>query len=57
MHPHKLGDGTKLSGVVDTADEEWPHGNVMKFNMTKYNVLHLGRASPGINTGWGMNRR
>lgn len=53
MQPPKLGDGTKLSGVVD----EWPHRNDMKFNVTKCEVLHLGRANPGVNTGWGMNRR
>lgn len=30
-----IGGGTKLSGMVDAVDEEWLHGNVMKFNVTK----------------------
>lgn len=46
MQPHKFGDGTKLRGVVETADEEWSHRNVMKFNMAKCKVLHLGQGKP-----------
>jgi len=54
----KFADDTKLEGVVNTSEdcaaiqrdldriETWAESNLMKFNMGKCRVLHLGRSNP-----------
>jgi len=54
----KFADDAKLGGVVDTPEdcatihgdldrlESWVERNLMKFNMGKCRVLHLGRNNP-----------
>ncbi|KAJ7396295.1 rna-directed dna polymerase from mobile element jockey-like [Pitangus sulphuratus] len=55
---HKLADGTKLSGLGDTHEEQdviqgdldkfekWAGRNLMLFNKTKYKVLPLAWGNP-----------
>ncbi|KAK4816666.1 hypothetical protein QYF61_019902 [Mycteria americana] len=68
VHHHKLGQDTKLSGVVDTLEgrdaiqrdlyrlERWACANLMKSNKAKCKVLHLGRGNPKygyrLGDGW-----
>ena len=63
----KFAEETKLSGAVDTLEErgaiqreldrleKWTRVNFMKFKKAKGNILHLGRAIPGISTECGMS--
>ncbi|PKU37364.1 adamts-like protein 1 [Limosa lapponica baueri] len=63
----KFADDSKLTGVVVTCLrdrdaiqrdlnrlEKWAHGNLMRFIKAKCKVAIWVRATPSINTGWGM---
>lgn len=66
-HSHSAAD-TKLSDAVKTLGawdgiqrdrhklKKVAHGNLIWFNKTKWEVLHMDKDNPTINTGWGMNR-
>ncbi|KAJ7415475.1 hypothetical protein WISP_78103 [Willisornis vidua] len=59
----KFAYDTKLSGMIDTP-ERWnviqrdldKLKKLMRFNQTKFKVLHLGWATPSINRGWGVGK-
>jgi len=62
----KFADNTKLSGVVNVPEgrdaiqrdlgkpQKWARVNLMRFKKPSARSCRRVRASPGINTGWGM---